>query len=103
MGVAGPTERPTVLVVTHNYPRHAEDQAGQFIRNAGYYWAPNDYFDVTMSGDYYQAEPSWVLRGDDYNFEDAQKDVGGNENLMKLVNSLKVMYPKLPVIEKVKK
>jgi lipopolysaccharide assembly outer membrane protein LptD (OstA) len=32
---------------------------GQFIRNAGYYWAPNDYFDFTASGDYYQAEPSW--------------------------------------------
>jgi len=40
------------------------NKAGQFIRNAGYYWAPNDYFDVTASGDYYQAEPSWVLRGD---------------------------------------
>lgn len=40
------------------------NRAGQFVRNAGYYWAPNDYFDVTMSGDYYQAEPSWVLRGD---------------------------------------
>lgn len=39
-------------------------QAGQFIRNAGYYWAPNDYFDVTFSGDYYQAEPSWVLRAE---------------------------------------
>lgn len=38
------------------------NRAGQFIRNAGYYWAPNDYFDVTFSGDYYQAEPSWVLR-----------------------------------------
>jgi lipopolysaccharide export system protein LptA len=40
------------------------DRSGQFIRNAGYYWAPNDYLDLTMSGDYYQAEPSWVLRGD---------------------------------------
>jgi lipopolysaccharide assembly outer membrane protein LptD (OstA) len=38
--------------------------AGQFIRNAGYYWAPNDYMDATVSGDYYQAEPSWVLRGE---------------------------------------
>ena len=37
--------------------------AGQFIRNAGYYWAPNDYMDFTAGGDYYQAEPSWVLRG----------------------------------------
>ena len=37
---------------------------GQFIRNAGYYWAPNEYFDLTGSGDYYQADPSWILRGD---------------------------------------
>ena len=40
------------------------NRAGQFVRNAGYYWAPNDYFDVTGAADYYQAEPSWVLRGD---------------------------------------
>jgi lipopolysaccharide assembly outer membrane protein LptD (OstA) len=37
---------------------------GQFIRNAGYYWAPNDYFDVTGSADYNQAGPSYVLRGE---------------------------------------
>lgn len=36
--------------------------AGQFIRNAGYYWATNDYMDFTLTGDYYQFEPSWVLR-----------------------------------------
>ena len=36
--------------------------AGRFVRNLGYYWAPNDYFDITASGDYYDAEPSWVLR-----------------------------------------
>jgi hypothetical protein len=40
--------------------------AGRFIRNAGYYWAPNDYFDLTLSGDYYQAEPSWVMRTEGY-------------------------------------
>ncbi len=38
------------------------NRAGQFLRNAGYYWAPNDYMDLTFSGDYYQAEPSWVMR-----------------------------------------
>ena len=38
--------------------------AGQFIRNAGYYYAPNDYMDITLSGDYYQAEPSWVIRAE---------------------------------------
>jgi len=37
---------------------------GQFLRNAGYYWAPNDYFDVTGAGDYYQADPSYLLRGE---------------------------------------
>ncbi|MFI5370230.1 MAG: putative LPS assembly protein LptD [Candidatus Eisenbacteria bacterium] len=35
---------------------------GQFIRNLGYYWAPNDYWDATLSGDYYRDDPSWVLR-----------------------------------------
>lgn len=40
------------------------NRAGQFFRNAGYYWAPNDYMDLTASGDYYQAEPSWVVRGE---------------------------------------
>ena len=40
------------------------NRAGQFVRNAGYYWAPNDYMDLTASGDYYQAEPSWVVRGE---------------------------------------
>jgi len=38
--------------------------SGQFIRNAGYYWAPNDYFDLTGAFDYYQASPSWVVRGE---------------------------------------
>jgi hypothetical protein len=40
------------------------NRAGQFIRNAGYYYAPNDYMDLTLSGDYYQAEPSWLIRGE---------------------------------------
>jgi lipopolysaccharide assembly outer membrane protein LptD (OstA) len=34
-----------------------------FVRNAGYYWAPNDYTDFTFSGDYYPAIPSWQLHG----------------------------------------
>ena len=37
---------------------------GQFIRNAGYYWAPNEYFDFTLGGDYYQAQPAWLGRGE---------------------------------------
>jgi len=41
-------------------------------------------------------------KGDDYEFEDAKKDAGGNENLMLLLKVLKQRYPDLPVIEKVK-
>jgi len=37
---------------------------GQFVRNLGYYYAPNDYVDFTVSGDFYQADPSWVIRGE---------------------------------------
>ena len=37
---------------------------GQFIRNAGYYWAPNDYMDFTGAGDYYQEQPAWLVRGE---------------------------------------
>lgn len=40
------------------------NRTGQFLRNAGYYWAPNDYFDVTTSGDYYQFGPQWQLRSE---------------------------------------
>jgi len=41
-------------------------------------------------------------KGDDYDFEDAQRDVGGNENLMRLLNVLKTKFPKLQVVEKTK-
>ncbi len=39
-------------------------RAGGFIRNAGYYWAPNDYTDFTLAADYYPVIPSWLLRGE---------------------------------------
>ncbi|HKA23548.1 MAG TPA: putative LPS assembly protein LptD [Candidatus Eisenbacteria bacterium] len=39
-------------------------QSGRFVRNAGYYWAPNDFMDFTLSGDYYEADPSWIGRGE---------------------------------------
>lgn len=38
------------------------NRTGQFIRNAGYYWAPNDYFDISAAVDYYQAQPAWLAR-----------------------------------------
>lgn len=41
-------------------------------------------------------------KGDDYDFEDAQRDVGGNENLMRLLNTLKERFPNLPIVEKTK-
>ena len=37
---------------------------GGYVRNAGYYWAPNEYFDATVSGDWYPQEPRWILRGE---------------------------------------
>ena len=40
------------------------NRSGQFLRNAGYYWATNDYMDFTLTGDYYRAQPSWQLRGE---------------------------------------
>ncbi|HEY3214935.1 MAG TPA: putative LPS assembly protein LptD [Candidatus Eisenbacteria bacterium] len=40
------------------------NRAGQFVRNAGYYWATNDYMDLTLTGDYYQTEPSWKIFGE---------------------------------------
>lgn len=40
------------------------NRTGQFLRNAGYYWALNDYMDLTLAGDYYQAQPAWLLRGE---------------------------------------
>jgi lipopolysaccharide assembly outer membrane protein LptD (OstA) len=30
-----------------------DEARGRFIRNAGYYWAPSDYFDLALWGDYY--------------------------------------------------
>lgn len=40
------------------------NRSGQFLRNAGYYWAPNDYMDLTLAADYYQAQPSYVMRAE---------------------------------------
>ena len=67
------------------------NRSGQFIRNAGYYWAPNDYMDLTVSGDYYQAEPSWVLRGESmykllYRFEGDVRGTYARDELAKTTN-----------------
>ncbi|MCX5801638.1 MAG: putative LPS assembly protein LptD [Candidatus Eisenbacteria bacterium] len=33
---------------------------GRFIRNAGYYWAVNEYADATAWIDYYESSPRWI-------------------------------------------
>ncbi len=35
------------------------ENKGRFIRNFGYYWAPSDYFDVSLWGDYYE-QTKWI-------------------------------------------
>lgn len=42
-------------------------------------------------------------KGDDFEFEDSQKDAGGNENLIRLLDVLKVRYPDVTIVEKLKK
>ena len=36
---------------------------GRFVRNLGYYLAPNDYSDAMLWGDYYDQRPRWILNG----------------------------------------
>ncbi len=44
-------------------PSYGEESSrGLFIRDGGYYWAANDYFDLAVTGDLY-ANESWGLRG----------------------------------------
>ena len=50
------------------------------------------YFRVTIQ----------FTRGDDYAFEDAAKEVGGNENITALVNYFKEHYPDIEYVEKSK-
>ena len=35
------------------------ESSGRFIRNFGYYWAPSDYFDVSLWADYYE-QTKWI-------------------------------------------
>ncbi len=43
-----------------------------------------------------------MAKGDDFDFVDAKMDVGGNESIRKLLEAVKTLYPKLPIVEKVK-
>ncbi|HEC83565.1 MAG TPA: hypothetical protein ENI46_03640, partial [Firmicutes bacterium] len=40
-----------------------DENRGRFIRNAGYYWAPSDYFDLTLWGDYYERS-RWIAHAE---------------------------------------
>jgi lipopolysaccharide assembly outer membrane protein LptD (OstA) len=37
-----------------------DNARGRFVRNIGYYWAPNDYMDLSLWGDYYEKD-RWIL------------------------------------------
>lgn len=39
-----------------NFELGVDDNRGRFLRNLGYYWAPNDYLDATASFDFYPAQ-----------------------------------------------
>jgi lipopolysaccharide assembly outer membrane protein LptD (OstA) len=44
-------------------PSYGEESSrGFFLRDGGYYWAANDYFDLSLTGDIY-TNGSWGLRG----------------------------------------
>lgn len=43
-----------------------------------------------------------MAKGSDFTFVDAKMDVGGNEAIRKLLDGVKALYPKMPIVEKVK-
>lgn len=40
-----------------------DEGRGRFVRNIGYYWAPNDYMDFSLWGDYYESD-RWLIHLD---------------------------------------
>lgn len=44
-----------------------------------------------------------IARGDSFQFEDVHKDTGGNRNILALRDAFKAKYPRIPIVEKVKK
>lgn len=43
-----------------------------------------------------------MAKGSDFTFIDAKMDLGGNEAIKKLLEGVKTLYPKMPIVEKVK-
>lgn len=44
-----------------------------------------------------------IARGDSFRFEDANKDTGGNLNILALRDAFKAKYPRIPIEEKVRR
>ncbi len=44
-----------------------------------------------------------ITRGDSYKFEDVNKDSGGNRNLIAVRDAFKEKYPRVPIVEKLKR
>lgn len=43
-----------------------------------------------------------MAKGSDFTFVDAKMDLGGNEAIKKLLEGIRTLYPKMPIVEKVK-
>ena len=43
-----------------------------------------------------------MAKGSDFSFVDAKMDVGGNESIRKLLETVKTFYPQVPIVEKLK-
>lgn len=43
-----------------------------------------------------------MAKGSDFSFVDAKMDVGGNESIRKLLETVRTFYPKVPIVEKVR-
>jgi len=66
------------------FPSYGEESTrGIFLRDGGYYWAANDYFDLAVTGDIY-ANTSWAVRAAS-KYKNRYK-YGGNFNLQYIEN-----------------
>lgn len=44
-----------------------------------------------------------IARGDSFKFEDINRNTGGNRNVLALRDAFKARYPRIPIVEKIKK
>lgn len=76
-----------------------DQRRGRFVRNLGYYVAPNDYMDAMFWGDFYEQSTRWIgksqvryklrnrLDGNLYGSYSGQEDVGGKKRRWDLKGS----------------